>query len=320
MLVGLLTVAVMLVGASGVFWQQRIGQTVADADIRLRHWSGVLDLRDTGWTTALFGQGLGTLPEATLMSRLPDQAGSYRYADDQGNTYLSLNSTGTLYMAQRIEPRPGGTLAVKISARARGGGAGLEASLCEKNLFNSRRCQWLKLDVRPGTMAWQSFEVPLSGDVVGAGNWLTRRPVQFSLYNPNPGTVIDVDEVRLVDATGRDLLRNGDFARGGDFWFFKSGDHLFWHAKNLWVHLLFEQGWVGVLLFGLIGVLATVRLSRAVARGGVAPTVWLATLAAAATVGMVDSLLDAPRLALLVYGALFVGAAWGALPTSKVEP
>ena len=48
------------------------------------------------------------------------------------------------------------------------------------------------------------------------------------------------------------------------------------------------------------------------------PTVWLAALAAAATVGMVDSLVDAPRLALLVYGVLFVGAAWGASPRTPV--
>ena len=38
--IGLLTVAVMIAGASGMFWQQRIAQTAADADIRLRHWSG----------------------------------------------------------------------------------------------------------------------------------------------------------------------------------------------------------------------------------------------------------------------------------------
>jgi O-antigen ligase len=315
--IGLLTVALMIAGASGVFWQQRIAQTAADADIRLRHWAGVLDLREAGWATTLFGQGLGTLPETTLMSRLPDQAGSYRYANDGGNTTLALNSAGTLYLAQRVAPRPAQTLTVQMKARARSNNAGLEASLCEKNLFNSRRCQWLKLDVQPGTTNWQTFQKALPSGEVGAGNLFTRRPVQFSLYNPVPGAIIEVDDIRLLDGTGQDLLKNGDFSRGGDFWFFNSGDHLFWHAKNLWVHLLFEQGWLGLLAFNLILVLAAVRLVRSARRGGLEATVWLAALAAAATVGLVDSLVDAPRLALLVYGVMFVGAAWGASPQTE---
>jgi O-antigen ligase len=138
--------------------------------------------------------------------------------------------------------------------------------------------------------------------------------VQFSLYNPVPGTVVEVDQVRLLDARGQDLLRNGDFAQGGDFWFFKSGDHLFWHAKNLWVHLLFEQGWLGVVSFTLILILALVRLGRAMARGALQSTVLLASIGAWIMVGGVDSLVDAPRLALLVYGLLFIGAAWGTAP------
>jgi hypothetical protein len=317
-LLGLLTVAVMIAGASGVFWKQRIGQTTADADIRMRHWSGVLDMRDSGWMTALFGQGLGSLPATNLMSQLPDQAGSYRYANDNGNTYLALNSAGTLYMAQRVTPRPAETLTLQLSVRVPSGKTGLEASLCEKNLFNSRQCQWLKLDVKPDTQTWQTFNQTFFSGDVGAGNGFTRRPVQFSLYNPVPGTVIEVDDIRLLDGGGQNLVKNGDFSQGGDYWFFKSGDHLFWHAKNLWVHLLFEQGWLGALLFSMIMILAIVRLARPVSHGALEPTVWLAALGALATVGMVDSLVDAPRLALLVYGILFVGAAWGASPRMHV--
>jgi len=170
------------------------------------------------------------------------------------------------------------------------------------------------VDVKPSGREWQPHTQTFDSGEVGAGNWLTGRPVQFSLYNPAPGTVVEVDNVRLLDARGQDLLRNGDFSNGGDFWFFKSGDHLFWHAKNLWVHLLFEQGWLGAMLFGLIMILALVRLMRAVGRGGLEATVLLAAMGAWAVVGVVDSLVDAPRLAMLVYGLLFIGAAWGASP------
>jgi hypothetical protein len=191
--------------------------------------------------------------------------------------------------------------------------------LCEKILFNSRKCQWLKVDVKTGEQEWQHRAQTFNNGEVGAGTWLTSRPVQFSLYNPAPGTVIQVDNVRLLDAQGQDLLKNGDFSNGGDFWFFKSGDHLFWHAKNLWVHLLFEQGWLGMVVFTLLLILALVRLARGVLLGNLDATVLLASVGAWIVVGGVDSLVDAPRIALLVYATLFIGAAWGAEPRAPIK-
>lgn len=317
LMLGALTIGIMLVGVSGAFWKQRIGQTTADASKRISHWGEVLDLRDPGVMTALFGQGLGTLPASNLASQLPEQAASYRYVTQQGNTWLALNSADTLYMAQRVAPRPNETLRLEISVRAPSTQAGLEASLCEKILFNSRRCQWLKVDFSPGMQTWHQHAQTFNSGDVGAGNRLTSRPVQFSLYNPVAGTVVEIDNVRLLDSRGRDLLNNGDFSKGGDFWLFKSNDHLFWHAKNLWVHLLFEQGWLGMILFNLIMVLALVRLMRLVGQGNFEATVLLAVMGAWTVIGVVDSLVDAPRLALIVYGLLLVSAAWGVSTDAK---
>jgi hypothetical protein len=311
---GALTLLVMAAGVSGVFWKQRLEETGTDAGIRLHHWADVLGMRSRGLATSLFGEGLGTFPAVSLGNQLPDQAGSYRYVSEGGNTYLALNSAGTLYMAQRVDQRPGQTLALELDVRAPNTRAGLQASLCEKSLFNSRECKWLGVPFKPGLPQWQSNRQTFNTGDVGAGNFLTRRPVQFSLYNPVAGTVVEVDNVRLLDESGQNLLRNGDFSHGGDFWFFKAGNHLVWHAKNLWVHLLFEQGWLGVLLFTLMLTLALVRLLRAVIRGELAATVLLASIMAWMVVGVVDSLLDAPRIAVLVYATLFIGAAWEASP------
>ncbi len=309
---GLATLVVMAVGVSGDFWHKRLEQTAADAWIRINHWSELLSLRDPGVAAALIGQGLGTVPATTLVNRLPAEAGSYRYASEGGNAYLALNSAGNFYMAQRVPPAPAERLRLELSVRAPSSEAGLEASLCEKVLFNSLRCQWLKVGVANGEPAWQAHIQSFDSGEIGAGDLFTRRPVQFSLYNPVPGTVVEVDNVRLLNERGDDLLRNGDFTKGGDFWFFKSGDHLFWHAKNLWVHLLFEQGWMGLILFNLILLLALVRLARAVLGGSIEATVLLAATGAWIIVGGVDSLVDAPRIALLVYAILLIGAAWGA--------
>lgn len=312
LILGLVTLVVMVAGLSSDFWKQRIAQTGTDAGIRFDHWSEVLAVRDSGVVTALFGQGLGSLPATNLATQLPDKAGSYRYVSDGGNTWLALNSAGTLYMAQRVAPHPGQSLRLELSVRAPRSQTGLEASLCEKILFNSLRCQWMKVDFESGTERWQNYTHMFNSGEVGSGNFLTRRPVQFSFYNTTPGTVVEIDNVRLLDEQGENLLKNGNFTRGGDFWFFKSGDHLFWHAKNLGVHLLFEQGWLGVILFSLILMLALLRLARSAVRGELAATVVLASTAAWSILGGVDSLIDAPRIALLVYGTLFIGAAWGA--------
>jgi len=73
------------------------------------------------------------------------------------------------------------------------------------------------------------------------------------------------------------------------------------------------------LSFTLILVLALVRLARTVAGGDLESTVLLASIGAWIMVGGVDSLVDAPRVALLVYGTLFMGAAWGAAPRAHAK-
>ena len=316
---GGLTLVLMAVGISGVFWQQRLTQTTTDAGIRFHHWAEVLDMQDSGIAHTLFGQGVGSLPAANLVTQLPAHSGSYRYANEAGNTFLALNSAGTLYMAQRVDSRPDSPLTLEVSVRAPVNHTGLEASLCEKILFNSLRCRWIKVDFDPANLTWQHHNQTFNSGEIGAGNGLMRRPVQFSLYNTVPGTVIHIDNIRLLDERGRNLIHNGDFSKGGDFWFFKSGDHLFWHAKNLWVHLVFEQGWIGAILFTMILLLALIRLARSALGGQLEATAWLASIVAWIVVGGVDSLVDAPRISVLVYSTLLIGAAWGTPPRTGLK-
>jgi hypothetical protein len=114
--------------------------------------------------------------------------------------------------------------------------------------------------------------------------------------------------VRLLDEAGTNLIANGDFSRDGDYWFFKSGDHLPWHIKNLWVHLLYELGWVGLILITFLLTVSLWRLGRSLWRGELERTMMLAALAGLLTVGVVDSLVDAPRLGMLLCFLLLAGA------------
>ena len=84
------------------------------------------------------------------------------------------------------------------------------------------------------------------------------------------------------------------------------------------MHVLFEQGWVGLLLFlGLSGY-ALFRLAGEAWRGQRLAWTLLASLSGLLTVGVFDSLFDAPRLATLLIAFILIGLAhdWAARPLS----
>jgi len=222
------------------------------------------------------------------------------------NTYLSLNSGGTLYMAQSVAVTGKRDYTLAFDTRSDGRSNRLEASVCEKKLFNSHRCQWLNVNF-PAGGGWQRHVLRFNSGEVGDDPGWRRRPIQLSLYNPAAGTIVRTDNVSLLDDRGRNLIANGDFSAGGDHWFFKAGDHLPWHIKNLWVHLLFEHGWVGMLLFNLLLATALWHMVHRAWQGETTSLVMLAALVGLLTVGVVDSLLDAPRLAQLLVFLILAG-------------
>ncbi|MFN0318103.1 MAG: hypothetical protein ACKVQA_24005 [Burkholderiales bacterium] len=297
-------------GMSGSFFQQRWSQLSADVQTRTTHWRDALSMQEGNWVANVMGMGLGSFPRTYYLNHLDRQLGSYSFNSSGENVYLSLNSGGDLYEAQMVSVEPNQPYTFALDVLSDGKSERLEASLCEKKLFNSFRCEWLAMTFPPGEKSWQKREVTFNSREVGAGNWWSRRPVQLSLYNPAAGTTVHTDNIRLLDREGNNLISNGDFSQGGDHWFFKSGDHLPWHIKNLWVHLLFEHGWLGLVLFATLALVAVSRLSRALWHGNMQSTMLLSALAGLLTVGVVDSLLDAPRVAILLVFALMAGA-WG---------
>lgn len=301
-------VALVIAGlGTTTFLQQRFSQTEADAQTRFAHWSRSISLLQNTWSERLFGAGLGTFPERYFYANFDSSMGNYRYQIEQDNRYLSLNSGGTLYMAQSVEVMPGTPYTLELDVRANDQTKKLDISICEKKLFNSHHCQWLSVPVAPGK-GWQHQNRVFSSAQAGQGSWWARRPVQLSLFNPQEKGVVDVDNVRLTDRSGTNLISNGDFAQGGDYWFFKSGNHLSWHTKNMGVHLVFEQGLVGLAVFCTLIIVAVWRLVRSLWAGDPHAAAWLASVGGLLTIGFVDSLFDAPRLAMLLVFALLVGA------------
>lgn len=303
-----LVAAVVLAGISGGYFQQRLAQAGQDWQIRVDHWDQALGLRDDGAFTRLFGMGLGSFPR-TFLQRGPaaQQPATYGFGVAGGNTFLRLGSGETLYYTQRVPLAGDSRYRLELDARAPAGEARLDTPVCEKQLLNSRECVWFGFAV-PGDGQWHHLTHEFASGKLAAGAAWEHPPVELVLHHPDKQGLVEVDDIRLLGPDGEDLLCNGDFSAGGDCWFFKTHSHLPWHIKNLWVHVLFEQGWVGLLLFAGLSFLALGRLARAGWGGQPLAWAWLAALAGLLTVGLFDSLLDAPRLATLLVAGLLLGA------------
>jgi len=306
----LLVTLVLVAGVGGGYFQKRFGETGRDWQTRVDHWTQAIAMMDGSLQAQLFGMGLGSFPRIYLERGPADnQPATFGFASERDNTFFRIGTGQTIYYAQRIAFRAGQNYRLELDVRSRQGDARIDTPICEKQMLNSRQCAW-QGHVVPGDGQWHKLSRVVSSAQVGAEDWLHRPPVELFLYNPGKGGVVDVDNLRLLDQAGHDLLCNGDFSRGDDCWFFKTHSHLPWHIKNVWVHVLFEQGWLGLLAFTGLTLLALSRLARAGWRGHRLAWAWLASLAGLLMVGMFDSLFDAPRLATLLMALLLLGAGY----------
>ena len=307
-------VAGALAGAvvSGSFAQQRLASTAADLDVRTAHWREALRIMDPGLVTELFGMGLGRFPETYYYRNLDNKApATFRYEIDAGGSHLKLGSGDTVYVEQFVDVGPQRSYQLSLDLRSAGGSAQLNVLLCARTYFMSYGCESAVFAAASADSGWTHQEATIRSHELGAGGWLSRRPVKLSLENAAPGTTVDVRKVALIDADGRNLVSNGDFSDANDHWFFSSNfNHLPWHIKNLWLGLYFDLGWFGVATFALLLAHALGGLAVAAWRGGPFAAAALVSAVGFLCVGLFDSLFDAPRLTTLF---LLVLAGFGSL-------
>lgn len=297
----------LYLGVQGGYFQHRLSMVERDADTRMNHWWLAVDMMDDGFATGLFGMGLGRFPEIYLQRNpLGLVPGNFHYASEAENRFLMLGSGETLYLAQRLSVEPDTQYRLAFDLRGTAPRLRLTMPLCEKHLLDSRHCRWDTHTV-PGDGDWHHKEVILDSERVGEGDWLSRPPTEIFLFNGEKKQVVAVDNLSLRDPEGRELLRNGDFTAGGDFWFFKTHDHLAWHVKNLWVSMLFEQGWLGLIVFNLLTLAALVHLGGPAWRGSPVPAAAFTAVIGFLTVGLFASPFDAPRLTALFLAVFAIG-------------
>jgi len=288
---------------SGKFSQSRLASIQADIGTRTAHWQDALDILSQAGNP-LLGAGSGTFPAAFYWySSAPARPASYAFVSEGDNVFLRLGGGESLYFEQVVPIEPGRSYRIQLDVRTAAESAALTLPVCEKAMLYSFTCAWntLKLSSKDGQ--WQRQEIRIQTDRFGPPGSPLQRPVKLSMFNQKKAALIDVDNVVLLDAEGRNLVRNGDFSKGMQRWFFSTDSHLAWHAKNLFIHVLFEQGWLGLGAFVALLAAAGLTLLRRAGHDAMALTL-LISLASFLVVGLVDSLIDEPRLDFLFFWLL----------------
>jgi len=154
--------------------------------------------------------------------------------------------------------------------------------------------------VRPGQ--WQTVELRLAGRIPstsGGPGFLQRLPVLAVGVEPaNVG--LQIDQMSLIDGGGAELLNNGGFETGLAHWYLLGEPgYSPWHLQNAAVHLLFEQGLLGLTAWLAVFGVAVWRLVFGSAKQRSLAPPLAAALLAVALVGSQDSLFDMPRIAFL---------------------
>ncbi|MDD2658797.1 MAG: VanZ family protein [Methylococcales bacterium] len=290
----------------GSMIQHRFNVIEQDRDSRAYHWRDALAMRDDDLATMLFGMGLGSYPRTFFwLNSENTHPATYEVANENGNNFLRMRGGDSLFMGQylTIEPHTAYRLVLDVRGENK---LGLSTSLCEKSVQYSLRCS--AVGAKTSGRGWDHVEQVINSNDVGerVAGGLLKRPVQLSFYNGNgTGKLLDIDNIKLLDSTGANVLANGDFTKGLDFWFFAAEKHNPWHIFNFWVHLLFDQGWLGVVAFFLLFANAIYNCCRRLSQQNVYAAILLSSFSGFMVVGFVDSPFDAPRLTLLFFLLLF---------------
>jgi hypothetical protein len=306
----LLTISGVLVAAVGSgFMAKRFGTVVSGLSDREENWRGGMALREEGPANVLLGKGLGTYPRIVL-TRKPEGRfpTNFAVAEDGGYRFLSLHAGLTIYFGQKVLVQPNQQYRLFLMLRSPDGKGALTVSLCEKMLLYSANCNHATFRNRsPGR--WEDFGAAISSaglDEYAILGWL-KRPVEFSLFDPVPGSTIEIGHIRMLDPQGRDIIANGDFARGTERWYFTDDQHAIWRIENQYLMSFFEGGVLSLAALMLLAGTALAGAVRAMGRGNRMAAPVAASLLAFLCSGVFDYLLEGPRLAALFYIIAFCG-------------
>lgn len=298
--------------SGGAYMGNRFSTSSQDFDSRIQHWrAGLGQLEGLDWW---FGKGLGRYPVTHFFAAPPSEhPGGYRLESNGDQSWLSLsggkhiNGWGEIFrVTQRISP---GLAPYRVSFAALAEKpVQLHFEVCEKHLLYNAACVVREVPVKAIPDQWQKISADLQGTPPGRGAWFAPRIVAFSVAMETRGGSVKLDDLALSDGAGNNLLVNGDFSDGLAQWFSSSDKHhMPWHMKSLFFHVLFDQGVLGLSLVVIMIFAAIFRLTAGQASKHPLATPILGSICGFLVVGLFDTLVDAPRLAVLFYFLLLIG-------------
>jgi hypothetical protein len=316
----ILAAAVVATFGGGAYLGSRLATTGADFQGRLHHWNRTLAIlaADNNW---LMGAGAGRFVGAFALNAPRDeQTGDFRAsrAGARPNVVAisgrhTMGNGEILRLSQRIDDAPAG-LKLRYSSRNENTPE-LFVEVCQKHLLYGDTCLTKVVNLPDSPEAWQSGELLIGGNGELAERGWLRRSLVFSIAIASRGDVVRLSDLSLTGANGQELLKNGRFDDGLSRWFITSDKHhLPWHAKNLPLHLAFEQGIVGLLLGGGLLALGLGRLLLGSGRDHALTPALAASLVGFVLVGVFDSLIDAPRIAFIFFTLLAISLGLRAPP------
>lgn len=289
---------------TGAFAQARLNTIASDLSIREQHWADSLRLLGTEPLRHALGVGLGRFADAYFWAGPQgEQAGGHRLIDDpaQGQA-LRLGAGYAYFVDQIVSLQADAHYRLSYRMRPDGPAGALQVELCQKWLIASAECTRGKPKVDeaaalpPVAGAWQTVMQDIQAPAAGPGR--LPRPLRLSLHNEGAVSVA-VDQVSLLSGEGQEMVNNGGFSQGMDHWTVTSDQHLSWHAKSMLLSLYVELGLLGVAVMLALMMMGVWRASRATLQGRPEAMAMLAALAVFGVIGMIDSLVDAPRFLLL---------------------
>ncbi|UCV01940.1 hypothetical protein [Dechloromonas denitrificans] len=321
------TSAVIAVFVGGGYMEERFSTSGKDLDGRKTHWAQTIGMLQTPWDMT-FGKGLGRFP-ANYYFAIPtgDFPGTYQIKEQEGNSMLSLSAPrhpmsfgDILRVSQRIDIASDGPFSVELKVRAKADVA-IHAEVCEKHLLYVGNCAIGQASIKATHGEWQSAHIRLEGPALNGGPWYAPRLKMFSLGIGNQSGTADIDDVVLTTVGSENLLENSGFNNQMQRWFFSSDhDHMPWHAKNLLVNVMFDQGTLGLMVFLLLTASALWRLNLGRARQHELAPYLTAAIIGFLAVGMFDSLTDVPRLAFLYYLLILYALSIGLRSRRRTSP
>ncbi len=308
-----LTVALAMAGLAavtaypvltGAFAQARLNTVSADLGIRERHWAESLRLLGTDPLRQALGVGLGRYAEAFFWAGPQgEEAGGHRLVDDPAQGQVLRLGAGFAYFVDQIVPLQA-QAHYRLSYRQRpdGPAGALLVELCQKWLVASGECTrgqaWAgaAAPAPPAAGVWQTVRLDIQAPAAGPGR--LPRPLRLSLHNEGK-VPMAVDQISLLSDEGVEMVRNGSFTQGMDHWTFTSDKHLSWHAKSMLLGVYVEGGLLGATAMLALLMTGVWRAGRAALAGQAEALAGLAALLVFGVIGLIDTLVDAPRFLLL---------------------